>query len=654
MKEEKSQYFFRQILDYLLKHEVVSTQKIADEIGLSEKTVRVKLDGLEEYLKQNRLGDLVRKPRVGIWLKVDDSQRTALTNVMLNDDSTYFMTENDDRVALTIKRLLRNVNGNCTTTKLAADLYLSAPTMLKVIKEAENRLAKFNITVKRVRNKGLELDYTESNYRFALKSIIIQESNDEPVEDLIHYFMPGIDSALIRKTILETENEWGVEFTDGSFIDLLILVCCAVYRNSIAKSFATSAQEIVILERHNEYAFAQAIFSRLSKSLQISISQNEVAFLSIQILCSKVIGNNVMFVPSKYVQEYDNNLEIFAEKLIDIVGNILNVDLSKDTVLYQGLLSHLRPTIFRLRYGRSMPNSLVHTIKSEYKQVFRSVWAISVLFEEYYNLKVTEDELGYIVLYIQAAVERKEHPLHVVLASHLGMSHNQLLCERVRKNFPDIQDIEVVTLHEFKIDKFAHADVILTTGTISVRDPRIIEIDHLLTQQGVHKLKMHLMTITLLRDEKEPRFDSRCHQLFEPDLIFTHLKVNNKEELLKILTSHLVRKGYVTRKYHSTVLERETATSTSDGNRVAIPHGNQNEINEAKVVIATLDHPIRWYEEDDVDVVFLLAVKMTSQEETEITKLFYKQYIKLVETDETVEILRKFNNNIDFYKFLIR
>jgi len=290
MKEEKSQYFFRQILDYLLKHEVVSTQKIADEIGLSEKTVRVKLDGLEEYLKQNRLGDLVRKPRVGIWLKVDDSQRTALTNVMLNDDSTYFMTENDDRVALTIKRLLRNVNGNCTTTKLAADLYLSAPTMLKVIKEAENRLAKFNITVKRVRNKGLELDYTESNYRFALKSIIIQESNDEPVEDLIHYFMPGIDSALIRKTILETENEWGVEFTDGSFIDLLILVCCAVYRNSIAKSFATSAQEIVILERHNEYAFAQAIFSRLSKSLQISISQNEVAFLSIQILCSKVIG----------------------------------------------------------------------------------------------------------------------------------------------------------------------------------------------------------------------------------------------------------------------------------------------------------------------------------------------------------------------------
>ncbi len=654
MKEEKSQFYFRQILDYLLKHTVVSTQKIADEIGLSEKTVRVKLDGLETYLTQSKLGELVRKPRIGIWLKVNDSQRTALVNTMLDDESTYFVTENDDRVTLTTKLLLRNIGGNLTTTKLASDLYLSTPTMLKVVKEAEDRLSKFDISLKRVRNKGIELEYSESNYRFAIKSMILQESKDKPVEDLITYFMPGLDIPLIRKVILETENEWGVEFTDGSFNDLLILVCCAVYRNSIAKSFSTSAQEIMIFERHNEYAFAQAIFQRLSKSLKINISQNEIAFLSIQILCSKVIGSNVMLVPTERVREYDNNLEIFTEKLINIVGNILNVDLSNDIALYQGLLSHLRPTIFRLRYGRSMPNNLVHTIKSEYKQVFRSVWSISVLFEEYYNLKVTEDELGYIVLYIQAAIERKEHPLHVVLASNLGMSHNQLLCERIKKNLSDIKDIEIVAVHEFRLNKFSNADVILTTGNMNLHDPRIIEIDHLLTPQGVHKLRRHLLNVTLRRVEKISRFDSRCHQLFEPDLIFTHLNVKNKEELLEILTLHLVRKGYVTRKYLNTVLERESATSTSDGNRVAIPHGNQNEVNEAKVVIATLDKPIHWYEEDDVDVIFLLAVKMTSQEETEITQLFYKQYIKLVETDEAVDVLRKIPNNIEFYKFLIR
>ena len=31
------------------------------------------------------------------------------------------------------------------------------------------------------------------------------------------------------------------------------------------------------------------------------------------------------------------------------------------------------------------------------------------MFEEYYGLQITEDEIGYIVLYIQAAIERKKH-----------------------------------------------------------------------------------------------------------------------------------------------------------------------------------------------------------------------------------------------------
>lgn len=50
---------------------------------------------------------------------------------------------------------------------------------------------------------------------------------------------------------------------------------------------------------------------------------------------------------------------------------------------------------------------MIDFIKKEYKNVFRASWAISILFEEYYGLQITEDEIGYIVLYIQAAIERK-------------------------------------------------------------------------------------------------------------------------------------------------------------------------------------------------------------------------------------------------------
>lgn len=102
-----------------------------------------------------------------------------------------------------------------------------------------------------------------------------------------------------------------------------------------------------------------------------------------------------------------------------------------------------------------------------------------------------------------------------------------------------------------------------------------------------------------------------------------------------------------------TVLDREAFTPTSIGNGVAIPHGDQNEINEARVVIATLEKPILW-DSESVDVIFLLVVKMTNDFEIRRTQAFYKQYIKLVGTDEQVNILRNFQTNVDFYKYLIK
>lgn len=93
--------------------------------------------------------------------------------------------------------------------------------------------------------------------------------------------------------------------------------------------------------------------------------------------------------------------------MLKVIRDILDVDLTTDQKVKESLIIHLRPTIFRLRYGTQQKNPLIDFIKKEYKNVFRASWAISILFEEYYGLQITEDEIGYIVLYIQAAIERK-------------------------------------------------------------------------------------------------------------------------------------------------------------------------------------------------------------------------------------------------------
>lgn len=99
------------------------------------------------------------------------------------------------------------------------------------------------------------------------------------------------------------------------------------------------------------------------------------------------------------------------------------------------MIIHLRPTIFRIRHGLSQTNSLVHFIKSEYKTVFRATMSISIMFEEYYGLQLTEDEVGYIVLYIQSALERIKHHFNVLLIADFSRGHAQLLTERLKNQF---------------------------------------------------------------------------------------------------------------------------------------------------------------------------------------------------------------------------
>ena len=113
-------------------------------------------------------------------------------------------------------------------------------------------------------------------------------------------------------------------------------------------------------------------------------------------------------------------------------------------------------------------------------------------------------------------------------------------------------------------------------------------------------------------------------------------------------------KGYVTNRFFKSVMEREEVTATSIGNFVALPHGAQIEVNEPHVAIAVLDKPVLWDGEEFVDIVFLLAFKLSTHEEIKRVQSFYKEYISLIETDEKIKIIRNTASEIELFKYLIQ
>lgn len=620
--KNKTTIYSNLILKYFLTHEMVTNKQLADEIGLSEKTIRTKIDSINYMLKENNLGTIEKKPRIGMWLECNTSQRAKIQKLISADENELVQSDKS-RMVLALREIL-NVNSKkrLTSKDLADTLYLSVPTMLKVISDCKDWLNMFDIKLNVIRNKGIELEYSETSYRLALKNYITKLDEAHSIYEGITYFMPGLQVDIIKDAILEVEKEWGFNLVDESFDEILVYTSIAVYENvtNKIKNLNISKKEFEVLSQYSEYHLAEKIYKKIQRYIHVDIPDGEIAFLSIQILCSKMIDYEAMpYDTESLIEQYDAKLKEFVEKMIDVISNVTNVDLRQDTELYNGLLIHLRPTIFRLKYNRSANNELTGYIKNEYTTTFRVSWLISVLFEEYFNLKITEDELSFITIYIQSALERNSKPISAILVSNASNGINQMICDKLRRNCDEIKKIHVQSMHDFSLAR-CKDDLILTTKNLHSEDDRIVEIDDWLSDSNLNCVKD---------------------------------KVKDKKSLLSMLCNKLVDKGYVTKKYFKTVMERENMTPTSIGNGVAIPHGDTQEVNTAKIVIATLDKPILW-DSKYVDVVFLLVVKFSTDFEIRRTQQFYKQYIKLVDGDEQVSILRGFTSNIDFYRFLIQ
>ena len=316
---------------------------------------------------------------------------------------------------------------------------------------------------------------------------------------------------------------------------------------------------------------------------------------------------------------------------------------------------HMRSAIFRMKYSTATGDNISKYVKSEYKQTFLATWSTSNLFEEYYDVQVTEDELAGITLYIQAAIirQKKGRPIEALLISEGGMATSQLNIEKLKYSIPEITDIRATSYHDFRLSQYKDMDVIINTTGEEIHDDRVVAVDARLSERGIESVRQKVNQIYYFRKREEFHFNSLCHQLFDVDLFLLKPEVENKDQLITMMVKKLEEKGDVTPNYLQSVFDRERATTTSIGRGVAIPHGNMTEVNEPKIVVAILDKPISWHD-DMVDVVFLLAVKMTSQVEIKRTKQFYKDFLQLTDNDENLEAMKKLKTPLDIYQYFIK
>lgn len=649
MKNCKMNIVKKQIIQILLENDFLSVSTIAKLLNQSEKNVRNKIEDINVSLTKSNMGQIIKLPGKGVSLVIDSKNENQLLNLF----GTYEYEDiinSEYRLYIYLRILLGTRNNRLTLSSLSELTYDSIPVCKKNIAMCSQWLKMFSIEIAIKRNFGIDIIGLEENIRLAIKHLVVNDKASS-IDSNISFFAKGINLQLLRNCVEDIENSWNFSFTEESYNSILLFAALAITRGDLGLLHLND-QEKDIVVKYNEYNLSQSLFSLIEERFMTTIDEDEIKYFAVQLLCSQMIHNESVDLEFG-VRDYDKKIKEFVNKIISVISNIMNVDMTIDNELYFGLLNHIRPAVFRMKFEKHSTANLTNFIQEEYRKTYRVSWALSVLFEEYYSIQISSTELSYITLYIQASLDRLEPPFSILLVTELGMGLNQMFCNKIKLTIPKIKEIKIMSLHDLNYNDCRSFDLIVTTSQLDFKDNRIVHIESLLSSHGIDKLKEKIDFLKSVKMDHKSRFHVSCHTLFEPNLIIIKPNVSNKSELIKLMTECLLEYGYVNERYYSSVMEREQSVSTYIGNKVAIPHGNSNFVNQSKVVVATLEKPIKWNDEDEVYIVFLLGLQINSSYESEKTQLFYKSFLEMIDTDEDVSDIC-LRNQEELYKYLVR
>lgn len=122
----------------------------------------------------------------------------------------------------------------------------------------------------------------------------------------------------------------------------------------------------------------------------IKIVEDEVGFIALHLNAAR---------QHKDIKESVRNTRIIKE-LIAIIEDDLGYRIEKD-LTYNRLIHHLRGMIERIEQERTVVNPLLDTLKKELKKSFSIAYKLKDKIEKEYQLKVPEDELGFMALHIE-------------------------------------------------------------------------------------------------------------------------------------------------------------------------------------------------------------------------------------------------------------
>ncbi|MGX7132069.1 BglG family transcription antiterminator [Enterococcus songbeiensis] len=459
-------------------------------------------------------------------------------------------------------------------------------------------------------NSGTYFNGNEIQAQKILKRMVTDQLKNGKSTDLVvsNTLLTKISNGF-RKAIEEKK----IEIPESYIQNIVISIALIVQRSKEGHyiQLEEKNQHGKFFLEFNKYPVVYELLKKLEDQGIYKFSSNEVQYLTYLI-----VGSGLNFFMKK-----ENIPFSFRGKIRNLVQKIsegIQVDLTQDSRLEEDLLVHLYQLILRIEAQTTIVNPLINEIKQSYPALYGVTWFALNDFCKPYQISLSEDEIGFVTIHFQAAVERIKKMNKILFVCPNGVGTSSFVSAKIRRILPDINSIETASISKLRAMDLSEVDFIISTVDIPENRRPVVRISPMVTSRDMKKIMNYYIDLVINNEQKklELREISKDTQKFISKNIFFD-NFSEKEEAIRFLidkqefSSERIKNNFT----HS-VFEREVLQSTYLDNGFAIPHGNPEFVEETSISILILDNSIAWMNQK-VDVIVLLMIREEDAKEVE-------------------------------------
>lgn len=568
-----------------------SAATLAATHGISVRTVKSEIAAIRLEIKHSPALELTSLPSKGYQLIIHDPpQAAALLDRMQKTSQNTALNEQPIRIKTILLNLLDH-SGYVRKRKLQTQLNISDSTLYLDLKAVRKILNKYNLELAYCSGSGYRVEGRETDKRTCLAREDIYSMMEEAHETQANLKRITDLKELLVEIFLENEYKISEVLLESLILHLLLTL------QRIERGYFIEPGTTKRNGGEKETRIAGDILRRCT-SVPVSRLSEEINYLAVNL---------------RGKRDYDDysgvseEINAFIMDSLEKIHVEYGVDFTRSIDLKIALALHFVPLLSRMQNNRQLKNVLLTEIKQTFPFAFDIANYFSLLIDDHYHVRISEDEAAYFTLYFNYGLENitmNSEGKKILVISRLKPSETILLRQKIdqwfRKQLLQLDFVNPLDLS--RIDPGAY-DALFTTETKdTVTRGAAVRISLFPSEKDFAKMNLAINGYDSV-DSILSRFSSD---------LFWRGQAKNRQEIVARLIAMASRSYHLPKKFEELVLEREKLSSTYFGSQVAMPHPLYPITAQTFIAVAVLDKPVAWTEDQKVRIVLLVSTEMNN------------------------------------------